>query len=564
MSDALIGTVINERYRLTEILGQGGMGIVFRAEDLRLNNRLCAVKLLKGQTTDPNESKRFEAELQIISRLRSPHVVQVLDTGYFGGHRLYIVMELLEGAPLSQVIKQNGALPVHRAVQVCKGILAGLSEAHEYGIVHRDLKPANIFITQSRAGDEITKVLDFGIAKDTNQNDISELTSASMIIGTPKYMAPEQFVKQKTDPRTDLYAVGLLLYHMLDGNPPFVGTHPDLPPSLTTMPSEFRVGWLHVNAEPTILPVPEPLWHLLKRMLAKDPNKRPNQADDVITELNQILSQISGNGLMAVNQTPSVVQAVQDVPASSISHSSPQSVLDEVVQQQPDLLQSNVKTFEITDDDDPSTTGIPFITDQYNTKKPSKSNPPWLMWGGVFILALGVFSLWSFYGSGGPKKKPKKASAKVSRQQICHHMLHITPNLVTIMRVNPKTGTEVKLGMTTKNNFSEQRPCQEKSQLKFIRKGYQTQTLMLEGDRFKQTHLVTLKEAVAAPKEDEKKTKSTKSRRNKYSKKNSKTHGRKSSKKKVNKKTPKSSKKSPVEVKSDPPKPKRKTSQLPY
>ena len=159
MSEPLLGKVINDRYRLTEVLGQGGMGIVFKAEDLRLNDRLCAVKLLKGQTTDPNESKRFEAELRIISRLRSPHVVQVLDTGYFESNRLYIVMELLEGDPLSVVLKREKNLSIHRSIQITKGVLAGLSEAHEYGIVHRDLKPANIFITQSRAGDEITFML---------------------------------------------------------------------------------------------------------------------------------------------------------------------------------------------------------------------------------------------------------------------------------------------------------------------------------------------------------------------------------------------------------------------
>ena len=186
MSSSLIGTTINQQYLLTDILGEGGMGIVFKAEDLNLNNRLCAIKLLKGHTTDPNEVKRFEAELQIISKLRSPHVVQVLNKGYFEGHRLYIVMELLEGEPLSTLLKREKALKIKRAVQITKGVLAGLSEAHDYGVVHRDLKPANIFITRSRARDEITKVLDFGIAKDTNKDDTTGLTSASMIIGSER------------------------------------------------------------------------------------------------------------------------------------------------------------------------------------------------------------------------------------------------------------------------------------------------------------------------------------------------------------------------------------------
>jgi len=306
MSDPLLGKIISERYRLTEVLGQGGMGIVFKAEDLRLNNRLCAVKLLKGQTTDPHEAKRFEAELQIISRLRSPHVVQVLDTGYFEGHRLYIVMELLEGEPLSNLSAREGALALPRAIQIAKGILAGLSEAHEFGIVHRDLKPANIFITRSRAGDEITKVLDFGIAKDINSDESAALTSASMIIGTPKYMAPEQFMKQPTDIRTDIYAVGLLLYQLVSGDPPFLPTNDQIPSTLAMMPAEFKVGWLHLNAEARPLGVPEPLWRLIASMLAKDPAARPSSVTDIIDQLNYILSQLSHQtGMFTSLHTPS-------------------------------------------------------------------------------------------------------------------------------------------------------------------------------------------------------------------------------------------------------------------
>ena len=304
MSSSLIGTTINQQYLLTDILGEGGMGIVFKAEDLNLNNRLCAIKLLKGHTTDPNEVKRFEAELQIISKLRSPHVVQVLNKGYFEGHRLYIVMELLEGEPLSTLLKREKALKIKRAVQITKGVLAGLSEAHDYGVVHRDLKPANIFITRSRARDEITKVLDFGIAKDTNKDDTTGLTSASMIIGTPKYMAPEQFMKQDTDQRTDLYAVGLLLYQMLSGEPPYLPKSELVPPTLKSMPDEFKVGWLHLNAEPKALSVPHPLWDLCYRMLKKDPSQRPNSAAEVISELSYIIEQMdTGSGPFSTQES---------------------------------------------------------------------------------------------------------------------------------------------------------------------------------------------------------------------------------------------------------------------
>lgn len=307
MSDELLGKEIQGRYKITGILGQGGMGIVYQAQDLRLNQRPCAIKLLKGQTTDPLEAKRFEGELQIISRLRSPNVVQVLDTGRMPDQRLYIVMELLEGEPLSNFLKKEGSLIPIRAIQIVKGVLAALSEAHEFGIVHRDLKPANIFITQSRTGDEIAKVLDFGIAKDTNNDENMGLTSASMIIGTPKYMAPEQFMKLATDARTDIYAVGLLLYQLLTGRPPFLPEDPELPANMASMPAEFKIGWLHLNAMPKKGNISDSLWNIITKLIAKEANDRVESAQKAIELLNQALQEITGfNGTFSTGMFNSI------------------------------------------------------------------------------------------------------------------------------------------------------------------------------------------------------------------------------------------------------------------
>ena len=220
MNDDLSGTLIDGRYRLVDVVGHGGMGVVYRAHDERLSGRPCAVKLLLGNSMDPEEAERFEREVRIIARLRSQHVVQVLDTGVTDEGRRYIVMELLEGAPLSGLLKHGGPLDPPRAVRIIRGVLAGLAEAHEHGVVHRDLKPANVWITRARTGEETAKVLDFGIAKDSREGE--DLTAASMVIGTPKYMAPEQFKKQPADARTDLYACGLLLYQMLAGDAPWL------------------------------------------------------------------------------------------------------------------------------------------------------------------------------------------------------------------------------------------------------------------------------------------------------------------------------------------------------
>lgn len=285
MTDALIGTLIGARYRLTDIVGRGGMGIVYRAEDTRLANRPCAIKLLLGTSRDPEEGRRFERELNIIARLRSRHVVQVLDTGQLDDGRRFIVMELLEGHTLQTLLRTGGPMPPARALTLARGVLAGLTEAHEVGVVHRDLKPANIFVSRTRAGDEVARVLDFGIAKETAPTEDGDLTGKSMLIGTPKYMAPEQFRKRPADARTDLYAVGLVLYEMLSGAPPF-HVRTKVPPSIAEMPDEFRIGWLHVNQPPARLPgVSEGLWGVIAKLLQKRPDDRYPDAGAVLDVL---------------------------------------------------------------------------------------------------------------------------------------------------------------------------------------------------------------------------------------------------------------------------------------
>ena len=491
MSKSMLGQTINNQYLLTDVLGEGGMGIVFKAEDLNLNRRLCAIKLLKGQTTDPNEAKRFEAELQIISRLRSPHVVQVLNKGYFEGHRLYIVMELLEGEALSSLIKKTGAFQVKRAIQITKGILAGLSEAHDYGVVHRDLKPANIFITRSRAGDEITKVLDFGIAKDTNKDDLSGLTSASMIIGTPKYMAPEQFMKNDTDQRTDLYAVGLLLYQMLCGEPPYIADSDLVPETLKTMPSEFKVGWLHLNAEPKSLDVFPPLWDLCKRLLEKQAEDRPNSAAEVIAELKEISERISsgshpyfhGQGQSftptpqhgqrlnsSAYQQPSQLQQapIPNPPSGPHPYQPPASGLSQLADPAP-------------------TTGIP-INSELHTSQPKKSSRG-LMFGIVVMILIGGVAYFLKGNMGGSRTK-----------QSCYHKFKVSPagfyklskkKLKDVDGQIVSPSFEQPLGQTNQNGSLPaiiQLTCGEEWQIKAQRKGFKDLSLSINALDASKTH----------------------------------------------------------------------------
>jgi len=287
-TDPLIGHLIQDQYLIESKLGAGGMGCVYQARNQKLGGRPCAIKVLLDEVGDSKlGKKRFEEEQKIISQLRSPHIVQVLDKGELKDGRLFIVMELLEGEPLSSLLKREGALPVKRVIPIIQGILAGLSEAHQHGIIHRDLKPANIFITRSVIGYEIAKVLDFGIAKSTGPN-ATELTQSQQIMGTPRYMTPEQFLQEPLTPRTDLYAAGLLFYEMLAGFPPFTIKSKAVPNEVKSLPEVVQLMWLHLNATPPGLPTPEPIWAIVESLLAKKQEDRPSEATEVIHDLGDL------------------------------------------------------------------------------------------------------------------------------------------------------------------------------------------------------------------------------------------------------------------------------------
>ena len=219
--DALSGRVLGGRYRLTERLGQGGMGTVYRALHTLMDKPL-AIKILRGElSTDAEAVARFHREARSASRLDHDHCIRVTDFGQTEDHLLYLAMELLEGRSLSDRIKA-GPIPVAEAATIAHAVGLALEHAHEAGIIHRDLKPDNVFLARRSRGREIVKVLDFGLAKLADDSGKSRsITRDGTVFGTPEYMAPEQAQGEPLDPRTDLYALGVLLYHMLTGELPF-------------------------------------------------------------------------------------------------------------------------------------------------------------------------------------------------------------------------------------------------------------------------------------------------------------------------------------------------------
>jgi serine/threonine protein kinase len=221
------GTVLADAYRLDAKIGRGGMGMVYRARQLSLD-RDVAVKLIRlDRRHNPDTFARFRREIDVISRLSHPNIVQVIDAGATDDGISYLVMELLTGRRLDQLVvdaveREGRALEPKIAVELFGQLCAGVGAAHAEGLVHRDLSPANVFVREVDHALQI-KILDFGLAKAPERGEVS-LTLDGQILGTPGFMAPEQIDRERpSDVRTDVYALGVLFYYMLSGRRPFTG-----------------------------------------------------------------------------------------------------------------------------------------------------------------------------------------------------------------------------------------------------------------------------------------------------------------------------------------------------
>jgi serine/threonine-protein kinase len=215
-----IGKRIRGRYEITDVIGEGGMGVVYEAWDLQVERKV-AIKLVRSDTTDRKFLSRFRRELEITSKLRHPSTIRVFEHGETKDGRPYMVMELLTGESLADRLEQ-GPLDEMEALQIARQVAESLSEAHEHGVFHRDLKPDNIFI-ETVGVSKVVKVLDFGIAGGV---DATRLTQAGEVFGTPQYMSPEQCNGLPLDHRTDIYSLCCILYEMLEGRPPFAAETP--------------------------------------------------------------------------------------------------------------------------------------------------------------------------------------------------------------------------------------------------------------------------------------------------------------------------------------------------
>lgn len=282
VADPLLGAVVDERYEVESVLGEGGMGTVYRVRH-RVLGRPFALKVLRADLSrDSDLGVRFTREAKAAASISHPNVVQITDFGSLPSGQPYFVMELLVGEPVSSVIHRGGPIPAARAVRMLLQIVEALAAAHAAGIVHRDLKPDNIFVSATSSGEEIVKVLDFGLAKVAGQ---SRLTKAGLVFGTPHYMSPEQASGGTVDERTDLYALGVVMYEMFTGRVPFeadtymgvLTKHLYVSP---TPPSVHLGGPAELGA----------LEQVILRCLEKKPEKRYPSMAALATELKRVAS----------------------------------------------------------------------------------------------------------------------------------------------------------------------------------------------------------------------------------------------------------------------------------
>ncbi|WP_141618559.1 TonB family protein [Myxococcus sp. AB036A] len=293
-TDPLIGRNLNGRFSILEPLGIGGMGKVYRALQAPLE-RVVALKVLNPSfpsSRDPGFQKRFLREASLTSKLRHPNTVTVIDYGQTDDGIFYIAMEYLDGRTLAQVLGQVGPLAWSRAIAITQQICRSLREAHSQGIIHRDLKPANIMLLNEQDQD-LVKVLDFGLVKSVaapQEGQLSpEITQNGTFLGSPQYMAPEQ-ARNATDARSDVYSLGIVLFQMLMGRPPFIAR------------DHIELIFAHYKeAPPTFqqvrpdLHIPPEIEAVVRRCLEKDPARRYQTMDELLEGLREASMAAGGN-----------------------------------------------------------------------------------------------------------------------------------------------------------------------------------------------------------------------------------------------------------------------------
>jgi serine/threonine-protein kinase len=295
--DDLVGTVLMDRYEILEVIGGGGMGLVYKARH-RLMNRIVAIKMLhKHMVSSADALKRFQVEAQAASCLSLPNILTIYDFGLTDEGQPYMVMDYLEGSSLGDIIEEEGHLAAARALNIFTQVCAGLSHAHQKGIIHRDLKPSNIMLVTFGDQKDFVKIVDFGIAKLLRQNEGGgeQLTKTGEVFGSPLYMSPEQCKGKQLDARSDIYSLGSVMYRSLTGSPLFEGDEviEFLFKQVSEMPQPFRVICPGLR-------IPKKLEDIVFKALAKEPENRWQSMAALKDALEQVKAELPANDGSAI------------------------------------------------------------------------------------------------------------------------------------------------------------------------------------------------------------------------------------------------------------------------
>jgi serine/threonine protein kinase len=410
----LVGEEIDERYRIRRILGKGGMGIVYVAEQIMIGREVALKVLRREMVQDESSVKRFLTEAKAIASLKNPHTITLYDFGVTDDGLLYYTMEMLEGRPLSTLLTSRGPMHHDEAAEIILQTLESLKEAHDRDILHRDLKPDNVFISEV-GGRRHATVLDFGIAKLVGDQSMETITKTGMICGTPQYLAPEQVLGNTATPASDLYSLGIMLYEMLAGLPPFQETTP------------MKILLKHLNEKPVPVrvrnpdvEVPAAVDDFLQKTLEKEPTKRYRTCMEFGEALKAALVQHTASPqtvtLSSLTSTSDGVSAITDSYGDPVSREEPVvSGMDAPPQPRETTRETDESLVQTIATPRPGT-GAPAL------ESARSGNGLWFGLGGAVVALVIALAFWQpWTGSvapGSEKRKGKSVEEKVETRKL--------------------------------------------------------------------------------------------------------------------------------------------------
>jgi eukaryotic-like serine/threonine-protein kinase len=320
----LVGTLLAGRYRIKSLCGEGGMGRVYEAEHAEIGRRVAVKVLHPAYSRTPEVVERFRREARAASKAGHPNIVDVTDSGMTSDGSFFFVMEFVEGVELGLVIFKEGPLSASRSLHIAAQMCDALQAAHDAGIIHRDLKPENVLLINREGQPDFVKVLDFGIAKSAEVEESAKagrrLTRPGVAMGTPEYMAPEQAAGKAADPRSDIYAVGSIVYEMLTGNPPYDGDNVmevlhkkanESPPPLRTLRPD----------------IPLEVEQLVERAMARAPSMRPQSMAELATQMRSLRERLASELLSVPPSSPDAARRDSPILTGSMAVGPAASVL---------------------------------------------------------------------------------------------------------------------------------------------------------------------------------------------------------------------------------------------